>query len=63
VSSNATTRQIDQIPHTEAFANFAQLRAHGRKKVPQQLFPAEPLYPGLSALAATIQPLLVSHER
>jgi hypothetical protein len=53
-------RQIDQIPHTEAFADFPRLRTSGRIKTAQQLFPAEPLYPGLPALAATITRRLCS---
>ena len=50
VSSSRTTRQVDQVPHTEAFANFPQLRAAGRKKTAQQPIPAEPLQPLLPAL-------------
>jgi hypothetical protein len=57
VSSNWTTRQIDQMPHTEAVADFPQVRTGGRKETAQQLFPAEPLYPALPAPAATTQPL------
>jgi hypothetical protein len=56
-SSNRTTRQVDQVSDTEAFANFPQLRAAGREETAQQPIPAEPLQPLLPVLRAKIQPL------
>jgi hypothetical protein len=57
VSSNRTTCQIDQMPHTEAFADFPRLRTSGRIETAQQPITAEPLYPAQPATAATNQPL------
>ncbi len=34
--SNRTASQIDHVPHTEAFADFVQLRAAGCKESAQQ---------------------------
>ena len=42
VSSNRTTHQIDQVPDTEGFADFPQVRTGRRKETAQQLFSAEP---------------------
>jgi hypothetical protein len=56
-SSNRTTGQVDQVPHTEAFADFAQLRAAGCKETAQQPIPAELFQPLLPALGAPSQPL------
>ena len=41
LSSNGTTPQVDQMTHTEAFADFAQLRAAGREETAQQPIPAK----------------------
>jgi hypothetical protein len=57
VSSKWTTRKVDQVPNTEAFANLPQLRSGGRKETAQQSIPAEPLHPLMPALGAAIQPL------
>ena len=48
-SSNLTTGQVDQVPHTEAFADFAQLRATGCKKSAQQPISAELLQTATSS--------------
>jgi hypothetical protein len=52
-----TTRKVDQVPNTEAFANLPQLGSGGRKETAQQSIPAEPLHPLMPALGAAIQPL------
>ena len=57
VSSNGTTPQVDQVTHTEAFADFPQLRAAGREETAQQSIPAKLLDLNLPALGATAQPL------
>jgi hypothetical protein len=57
VSSNRTTPQVDQVPHTEPVADFLQLRAARCKETAQQPIPAELLDPVLPALGAPIQPL------
>ncbi len=57
MSSNWTTGQVHQVPHTEAFTDFPQLRAGGRKETAQQPISAELLQPVLPALGAKIQPL------
>ena len=59
VLSNWTTRKVDQVPNSEAFANHPQLRSGGRKETAQQSIPAEPLYPLMPALGTAIQPLEV----
>jgi hypothetical protein len=56
-SSNLTTGQVDQVPHTEAFADFAQLRTAGCKETAQQSISSELLQPVLPALGAPSQPL------
>jgi hypothetical protein len=48
-------RQVDEVPHTKAFAEFAQLGAAGRKETVQQLITAEFLQPLLPTLGAEIQ--------
>ena len=55
-SSNWTTRKVDQVPNTEALANFPQLRSGGRKETARQSIPAEPFHPVMPALGAAIQP-------
>jgi hypothetical protein len=57
VSSKGTTRKVDQVPNTEAFANLPQLGSGGRKETAQQSIPAEPLHPLMPALGVAIQPL------
>jgi hypothetical protein len=57
VLSNRTASQVDHVPHTEAFADLAQLRAAGCKESAQQSIPAEPLQPALPVLGAQSQPL------
>ena len=57
VSSKWTTRKVDQVPNTEAFANLPQLGSGGRKETAQQSIPAEPLHPLMPALGVAIQPL------
>jgi hypothetical protein len=42
VSSKWTTRKVDQVPNTEAFANLPQLGSGGRKETAQQSIPTEP---------------------
>ena len=57
LSPNGTTPQVDQATHTEAFADFAQLRATCREETSQQPVPAKLLDLKLPALGATAQPL------
>ncbi len=57
VSSMWTTRQVDQVPNTEAFANLPQVCSGGHKETAQQSIPAEPLHPLMPALGVAIQPL------
>ena len=58
VSSMWTTRQVDQVPNTEAFANLPQVCSGGHKETAQQSIPAEALHPlllpalGVAILAA-----------
>jgi hypothetical protein len=56
-SSGRTTRQVDHVPDVQALADFAQLRARGRKESAEQPVPLEILYPSLPALSTTAQPL------
>ena len=42
VSSKWTTRKVDQVPNTEAFANLPQLGSGGRKETAQQSIPTKP---------------------
>ena len=57
MSSKWTTRKVDQVPNTEAFANLPQLGSGGRKETAQQSIPAEPLHPLVPAPGVAIQPL------
>ncbi len=57
VSSKWTTRKVDQVPNTEAFANLPQVGSGGRKETAQQSIPAEPLHPLMPTLGVAIQPL------
>jgi hypothetical protein len=57
LSPNGTTPQVDQAAHTEAFADFAQLRATGREETAQQPIPAKLLDLNLPTLGATAQAL------
>jgi hypothetical protein len=45
VSSDWTTRQVDQVPHADALGDFPQLRAAGREEAAQQTIAAEPFHP------------------
>jgi hypothetical protein len=56
-SSDRTTRHVDQVPHAEAFVDFPQLRASGRKVTAQQPNLIGILHSGLPALGAIPQPL------
>jgi hypothetical protein len=42
VSSEWTTRKVDQLPNTEAFANLPRLGSGGRKETAQHSIPTEP---------------------
>jgi hypothetical protein len=42
VSSNRTTPQVDQVPHTEPVADLTQRRAAGRKETAQLAISAYP---------------------
>jgi hypothetical protein len=57
VSSDRAAGQADQVPHTEAFADFAQLRAAGCNETAQQPISAQLLQPVVPALGAPSQPL------
>src|ERR1700678_2563198 len=57
LSSHGTTLQVDQATHTEAFADFAQLRAADREESAEQSIPAKLLDLNLPAPDATAQPL------
>ena len=56
LSSNWTTPEVDQVTHTEAFADFAQLRAANREESAQQPIPAKLLDLDLPTLRAKAQP-------
>jgi hypothetical protein len=56
VSSKWTTRKVDQVPNTEAFANLPQLGSGGHKETAQQSIRAEALHPLMPALGDAIQP-------
>jgi hypothetical protein len=57
VSSDRTTRQVDQVPHADAFGDFPQFRAAGREEAAHQTIAAELFHPVLPALSATPEPL------
>jgi hypothetical protein len=52
--TESTTRQVDQMAHTEAFADLPQLGAAGCNETAQQPIPAEPLHPVLPEVGAAI---------
>ena len=52
VSSDRTTRQVDQVPHADAFGDFPQFRAAGREEAAHQTIAAELFHPVLPALGA-----------
>ena len=56
LSPNGTTLQVDQVTHTEAFADFSQLWAAGREESAEQSIPAKLLDLNLPTLGATAQP-------
>ncbi len=49
VSSDRTTRQVDQLPHAEAVGDFPQFRAAGREEAAHQTIAAELFHPMLPA--------------
>jgi hypothetical protein len=57
LSSNWTSHQVDQTPHTETFGDLPQLYGAGRTETAQQTIAAKPLHPGLPVLGARTQPL------
>jgi hypothetical protein len=57
VSSDRTTRQVDQVPHADPVGDFLQFRAAGREEAAHQTIAAELCHPVLPALGAQTQPL------
>ena len=57
VSSDRTTRQVDQVPHADPVGDFPQFRAAGREEAAHQTIAAELFHPVLPALRAKTQPL------
>ena len=57
VSSDWTTRQVDQVPHADPVGDFPQFRAAGREEAAHQTIAAELFHPVLPALGAQTQPL------
>ena len=57
VSSDWTTRQVDQVPHADPVGDFPQFRAAGREEAAHHTIAAELFYPVLPALGAKTQPL------
>ena len=57
VSSDRTTRQVDQVPHADPVGDFPQFRAAGREEAAHQTITAELFHPVLPALGARTQPL------
>jgi hypothetical protein len=57
VSSDRTTRQVDQVPHADPVGDFPQFRAGSREEAAHQTITAELLHPVLRALGAQTQPL------
>ena len=57
VSSDRTTRQVDQVPHADPVGDFLQFRAAGREEAAHQTIAAELFHPVLPALGAKTQPL------
>jgi hypothetical protein len=55
VSSNGTTRQVDQVTDTAAFDDSSQFRTAGRKETAQQSIAAKRLDLNLPALIATAE--------
>jgi hypothetical protein len=56
VSSDWTTRQVDQVPHADPVGDFPQFRAAGREAAAHQTIAAELFHPVLPALGAKSQP-------
>jgi hypothetical protein len=50
VSSDWTTRQVDQVPHAGPVGDFPQFRAAGREEAVHQTIAAELFHPMLPAL-------------
>jgi hypothetical protein len=57
VSSDRTTRQVDQVPHADPVGDFPQFRAAGREEAAHQTIAAELFHPVPPALGAQTQPL------
>jgi hypothetical protein len=57
VSSDWTTRQVDQVPHADQVGDFPKFRAAGREETAHQTIAAELFHPVLPALGAQTQPL------
>jgi hypothetical protein len=57
VSTQRTTGQIDQMPHTKVFGDFPQFDAAGRKDTAQQALAAELGHPVTPGLGSNAQPL------
>ncbi len=57
VSSDRTTRQVDQVPHADPVGDFPQFRAAGREEAAHQTIAAELFHPVLPPLGAKTQPL------
>jgi hypothetical protein len=57
VSSDWTTRQVDQVPHADPVGDFPRFRAAGREDAAHQTIAAELFHPVLPALGAQTQPL------
>ena len=57
VSSDRTTRQVDQVPHADPVGDFPQFRAAGRDEAAHQTIAAELFHPVLLALGTKTQAL------
>ena len=57
VSTQRTTDQVDQMPHTKLFGDFPQLDPAGRKDAAQQTLAPEIAHRVAPALGSNAQPL------
>jgi hypothetical protein len=57
VSSDRTTRQVDQVPHADPVGDFPQFLAAGREEAAHYTIAAELFRPVLPAPGAQTQPL------
>ena len=57
VSSDRTTRQVDQVPRADPVGDFPQFRAAGREEAVHHTIAAELFHPVLPPLGAQTQPL------